>query len=384
MPSVSVNPPKTPVTKGSSGTAAATIPNVCKMPGPPAPFVPAPLPNIGKSGDSPKGYSQDVTIEGKAVAIKGATFNSMGDMASKATGGGLISANTHGITKFVGPGSMDVKIEGKNVQLLSDPMLNNCAGGGSPPNSATLLGVLQMTGLLAVAKVDECPLCGKSHEGLKETEATKADAGVLASNYGSLAAKLSDSNDANNRNTMLGVVHCKCPVKYAAQSGKTLQVLRDAAKQAGMKHPGAGKVNVEAKIKAAAGNDAVFNKLWEEASSYSRLSLADTSKPVGYPPGRCAAQQAIVLCLDDKGIPVAVTERWYAPPSKPADQRNTDRPIRFIDATQPSVRGNPASPPVWKVADRAFAPGESVPPCATCEVILELLLCFEEEDPCHA
>ena len=61
MSSVSVNPPKTPVTKGSNGIATATIPNVCKMPGPPAPFVPVPLPNIGKSGKSPQGYSQDVT-----------------------------------------------------------------------------------------------------------------------------------------------------------------------------------------------------------------------------------------------------------------------------------------------------------------------------------
>ena len=135
--SVSVNPPKTPVTKGSSGVATATVPNICKMPGPPAPFVPAPLPNIGKSGKSPKGYSKKVKIEDKAVAIKGASFKSMGDIASKGTGGGMISANTEGPTKFVGPGSMDVKIEGKNVQLLSDPMLNNCGPSGSPPNAAT-------------------------------------------------------------------------------------------------------------------------------------------------------------------------------------------------------------------------------------------------------
>src|SRR5689334_6449812 len=98
--SVSVNPPKTPVTAGSDGTAAATVPNVCKVPGPPAPFVPAPLPNIGKSGDSPCGYSKQVTIEGKAVAIQGASFKSTGDMASKGTGGGLVSANTHGPTRF--------------------------------------------------------------------------------------------------------------------------------------------------------------------------------------------------------------------------------------------------------------------------------------------
>ncbi len=147
MGSVTVNAPKTPVTKGSNGIAAATVPNVCKMPGPPAPFVPTPLPNIGKSSDTPKGYSTKVKIEGNSVAIRGATFNSQGDIASKGTGGGLISANTHGPTKFVGPGSLTVQIEGKNVQLLGDPMLNNCGPSGSPPNAATMAGVVQAPGM---------------------------------------------------------------------------------------------------------------------------------------------------------------------------------------------------------------------------------------------
>jgi uncharacterized Zn-binding protein involved in type VI secretion len=62
---------------------------------------------------------------GKKVAIKGASFKSMGDIASKATGGGLISASTHDVTEFVGPGSMNVKVEGKAVQLLGDVMTNN-------------------------------------------------------------------------------------------------------------------------------------------------------------------------------------------------------------------------------------------------------------------
>lgn len=141
---VGVNPPKTPVTKGSNGIAAATVPNVCKMPGPPAPFVPVPLPNIGKSSSSPKKYSKKVKVEGNPVAIKGATFTSMGDVASKGTGGGLVSANTHGPTKFISPGSMDVKFEGKNVHQLADMMLNNCGGSGSPPNAATLAGTLQL------------------------------------------------------------------------------------------------------------------------------------------------------------------------------------------------------------------------------------------------
>ncbi len=144
MASVTVHPPKTPVTKGSRGIAKNTIPNVCKMPGPPAPFVPSPLPNIAKSGSSPKGYSKKVEIEGNKVAIRGASFKSTGDIASKGTGGGLISANTHGPAKFITPGSLTVKIEGKGVHLLAEPMLNNVGASGNPPNTgATLNGVDQ-------------------------------------------------------------------------------------------------------------------------------------------------------------------------------------------------------------------------------------------------
>ncbi|AGC43129.1 hypothetical protein MYSTI_01797 [Myxococcus stipitatus DSM 14675] len=150
MPTVAVNSPKTPAHKGSNGVAAATVPNVCKMPGPPAPFVPTPLPNIGRSGEDPKGYTTRVTVEGQPVAISGASFGSQGDVASKGTGGGLISSNTHGPTKFVGPGSMDVKFEGKNVHLLGDPMLNNCGPSGSPANAATMMGLVQ--GILVVPK----------------------------------------------------------------------------------------------------------------------------------------------------------------------------------------------------------------------------------------
>jgi uncharacterized Zn-binding protein involved in type VI secretion len=163
MAKVTVNPPKTPVTKGSHGTAAATIPNVCKMPGPPAPFVPTPLPNIGTSDDSPEGYSITVRIEGEPVAIKGSTFKSKGDIASQGTGGGLVSSNVQGPTKFIAPGSMDVKIEGKNVQLLGDQMLNNCGPSGNPANAATMMGTMQDAGSLS----DACPKCGGSHPGFE-------------------------------------------------------------------------------------------------------------------------------------------------------------------------------------------------------------------------
>lgn len=161
MSSVGIHPPKTPVTKGSMGIAKATLPNVCKMPGPPAPFVPSPLPNIAKSGSSPDGYSKKVKVEGNTVAIRGAMFESIGDIASKGTGGGLISANTHGPAKFITPGSLTVKIEGKSVHLLGEPMLNNCGPSGSPPNTgATMMGLKQSKSSKAAA-VEIAPNCGE-------------------------------------------------------------------------------------------------------------------------------------------------------------------------------------------------------------------------------
>lgn len=127
MISVSVNPPKTPVTEGSMGMAPATLPNVCKMPGPPAPFVPVPLPNFGRSADRLQKATKKVLIEGKKVAIKGSYYMSQPspDVASQGTGGGIVSATVQGKTQFVAPGSMNVKFEGKNVQLLGDATTNN-------------------------------------------------------------------------------------------------------------------------------------------------------------------------------------------------------------------------------------------------------------------
>jgi uncharacterized Zn-binding protein involved in type VI secretion len=206
MPSVTVNPPKTPITKGSNGVATATVPNVCKMPGPPAPFVPTPLPNIGRSGLSPQGYSTTVKVEGCFVAIKGATFGSIGDIASKPTGGGIVSANTHGPTAFVAPGSLDVLIEGKNVHLLGDATTNN---NGSPPNSSTVAAI-QAPGappnLLPIkcanapagspAKMSDCEkqqICAKC-----EKVNQQAKAGKLARSQGSKDDKLKMRRQGNN------------------------------------------------------------------------------------------------------------------------------------------------------------------------------------------
>lgn len=393
--SVSIHSPRTPVTTGSSGTATATLPNVCKMPGPPAPFVPTPLPNIGKSGSSPKGYSQSVTIEGEKVAIKGATFGSSGDVASQGTGGGLLSANTEGPTSFIGPGAMDVTIEGKSVQFLGDPMLNNCGKGGSPPNAATMVGVIQANELVSTGRW-ECPKCHESpdserfHDGLSESEKTKEDAETLASNYAAQVQGVTCSTT-----TMLGVVYCKCGAKYADQSGVTTTELCNAAKAADMKHPSSAigyqrppesidayrerkkiaATATETKIKdwltkklgkpKAEKLETKANKLFDESKRAKKEKRVEAA---AYPLGSCAAQKALVLLLDDGtgGRPVAMTERYHS-----SSGSATDGFIEYIDAKKEAT------------VVRVFEHGESVPPCGTCDLILPYLLpCPKEEALC--
>ena len=142
---------------------------------------PAPLPNIAKSELSPKDYSKTVKIEGKTVAIRGATFESMGDMASKGTGGGLISANCHGPAKFITPGSMTVKFEGKSVHLKGEPVLNNCGPSGSPPNTgATMMGTENPE-----KKKPPCPV----HKAYKRTDKDRAAAKKQADDAATAADK---------------------------------------------------------------------------------------------------------------------------------------------------------------------------------------------------
>jgi hypothetical protein len=375
MSSVAINPPKTPVTAGSNGVAAATLPNVCKMPGPPAPFVPTPLPNIGKSGNSPKGYSKDVTIEGHAVAIQGATFKSMGDVASQGTGGGLISSNVEGPTSFVGPGSLDVKIEGKNVQLLSDPMLNNGGPGGTPANAGTMIGIIQASGLV-IAVDEKCPRCEKQHDvKLEETPQSKVDARGLAAKFQVELVKVNGKTS-----TMLGVVKCQCGRNYADQSGVTTIELCAAARECGMKHPeditdtNANRwenqtqiVEVVSRMRTLVGEAPRFEGALKEAADRAKESINDKSIAAFYPPGSCAAQKALLLVADDGGMPGAMTEEWYS-----SAQGKTRSPIAFIDArTRVPVK-----------TEARFKHAASVPPCGTCQLILPFLLCPGDKNQC--
>ncbi|HYO59311.1 PAAR-like domain-containing protein [Archangium sp.] len=259
MSTVGVNPPKTAVTKGSSGVAAATLPNVCKMPGPPAPFVPTPLPNIGMSGSSPEGYSKTVTIEGEPVAIQGASFGSQGDIASKPTGGGLVSANTHGPTKFLGPGSMNVKIEGKNVQLLGDPMLNNCGPSGSPANAATMAGLVQVPEAVLHPEEENQTQCttegdhryevheAKGKESLEQKISTAKKATSLGTQFEGHAAEHNMKSGELQRSSQLsGDAHAEKIFWKCAECGHSREgdQLHDGST------PGAAPIAVEVKSKS--------------------------------------------------------------------------------------------------------------------------------------
>ncbi|WAM24126.1 PAAR-like domain-containing protein [Myxococcus sp. NMCA1] len=382
MPKVSINAPKTPVTEGSSGIAAATLPNVCKMPGPPAPFVPTPLPNIGKSGQDPRKYTKSVTIAGKRVAIQGATFGSMGDIASKGTGGGIISANVEGPTSFVGPGAMDVKFDGKNVQLLGDPMLNNCGPSGSPANAATMLGVVQAAGAVVfVTGDDKCPLCKKSHGkqgSIKETKATKVNAERLAK-------KLAKKEYPNA--TMIGVVQCRCKAKhYAERSGETDNDFCASAEALGWHHAQVPKSEAQEENEGSDADgfsnrngvlaflknrfkertDAVED-IWVDADNEFQKFRRNQQLPAAYPPGRCAAPKALVLVMQDKAFPGGITEQWFHPEGKP-----TRGQIKFRDKVSGTVVAGP------------FEHGKTVPPCGTCCVLLPMMICPEVQEPrCH-
>ncbi|WAS97248.1 DUF4150 domain-containing protein [Nannocystis punicea] len=367
MSSISVNPPKTPVTTGSNGIATATVPNVCKMPGPPAPFVPTPLPNIAKSGNSPKDFSKNVKFDGCKVAIKGATFTSIGDIASKATGGGIVSANVEGPARFIGPGSLDVKVEGKNVHLLSDPMLNNCGPSGSPPNAATLLGLVQPTGLVALVGDEQCALCHKSHgdaSKLEETADTKGDASTFQA-----AARAARAKKKRVPGAMLGVVRCQDGQVYAANSSR-----QNADLQAEL--PGGWHVPSTAQwlnFRQLVPPEKLrkFDRAWRRMTTRNaewNALLRQEHWEAGagephYPPGSCAAQQAVVLALLHGARPVGLTERWSA--ANP----NAKVFVHFRTSRKGNLKQG------W------FGGEQAVPPCGTCQVMLTMLLCPEDRPP---
>jgi len=75
----------------------------------------------------------------------------------------------------------------------------------------------------------------------------------------------------------------------------------------------------------------------------------------------------LLLLREDGGLPASLTERWFA-----TTRKYTAEKMTYIDNRQGKMEEK----------KKKFAPGETVPPCATCEVVLPYLLCVDEMK-CH-
>lgn len=115
----------------ASGGVSVAFPDVCLTPSPGGP-VPVPYPNVARSADLVRG-SESVRVDGHPVALKGSAFGrSTGD--EPGTQKGVLSHAVQGEARFQNY-SFDVKVEGRPVARLMDPMTHN---GGSPTNTAAV------------------------------------------------------------------------------------------------------------------------------------------------------------------------------------------------------------------------------------------------------
>lgn len=160
----------TVVHAGSSGMAMS-FPDVCKTPAPPAPPIPIPYPNIAQSSDTADG-STTVKVDGNPIMLKSSNFSmSTGDEAGSLNG--VVSNKIKGKAEPMNA-SFDVKVDGKAVFRLTDPMTAN---GGSAANALAPAEV-QAPAILAPSVVD---FCKKMVEKAKDEAAGNAameDSGV--------------------------------------------------------------------------------------------------------------------------------------------------------------------------------------------------------------
>jgi hypothetical protein len=121
----------------SSNGITQWFPDACKTPTPGGP-VPIPYPNIAMSSDTADG-STTVKVQGNPIMLKGSSFRmSTGDEAGSAMG--VVSNKIKGKAEPV-MYSFDVKVDGKNVFRLADPMTHNgnmANGGGTPVGQPNL------------------------------------------------------------------------------------------------------------------------------------------------------------------------------------------------------------------------------------------------------
>jgi Domain of unknown function (DUF4150) len=109
------------ITHAKGTGKSINFPCVGKTPGPPAPFVPIPYPNISLASDTAEG-AKKVEAQGNPVALKNSSnfSTSKGNEAATA-GGGMITAKQTGKSSYM-MYSMDVKVEKKELPRAFDIM----------------------------------------------------------------------------------------------------------------------------------------------------------------------------------------------------------------------------------------------------------------------
>ena len=164
MPST-VNCNKLTTVHASSTGVAMSFPDVCKTPTPAGP-IPIPYPNVAMSSDTDKG-SKTVKVNKNPIMLKSSNFRmSTGDEAGSAMG--VASNKIKGKAMPINT-SFDVKIDGKNVFRLGDPMQTN---SGSPSNAANL-AVAQPPQPEGTFRSEECERVKKKREEQPESVVVK-------------------------------------------------------------------------------------------------------------------------------------------------------------------------------------------------------------------
>ena len=101
--------------------ASLAFPDVCKVPAPPAPFVPVPFPNVSVASDNLSKASKRVKIlQKEATSVKSSSGDEPGTLK------GIVSSMTKMSTLFA-QHSVKVKAEGKKASLLGDAKMANKA-----------------------------------------------------------------------------------------------------------------------------------------------------------------------------------------------------------------------------------------------------------------
>ena len=130
-----------PLATKASGDCIA-MPDVCKVPAPPAPPVPVPFPNMAQMTSAVE-TSTKVFVENKPIVVQASKLpSSSGDEAG--TAGGVVSGVTKGEVTFK-TASGKVFVEGKKAVLLTATTAHNgsnanAVGVHASPSQGKVIG----------------------------------------------------------------------------------------------------------------------------------------------------------------------------------------------------------------------------------------------------